>query len=186
MSTDNLAARAGRWSARHRRTAVLGWLAFVIAAAVGGGSIGLNTFVRQENGPGESGRADQAIYDAFPYSAGGQQGHLEGLLGFESTGMITSWLPLFPIVIRSTAGVVTSAAVVMVGVFAIFATLTALEFKQMGVGLAVAIVIDATIVRGVLLPAYMKLLGDWNWYFPKRLAWLPTAAPEQQLGATRV
>ena len=45
--------------------------------------------------------------------------------------------------------------------------------KQMGVGLAVAILIDATIVRGVLLPATMKLLGDWNWYLPKRLGWLP-------------
>ena len=61
--------------------------------------------------------------------------------------------------IRSTAGVVTSAAIVMVAVFAIFATLSSLEFKQMGVGLAAAILIDATIVRAVLLPAAMKLLG---------------------------
>ena len=61
--------------------------------------------------------------------------------------------------IKSTAGVVTSAAVVMVAVFAIFATLGMLEMKQMGVGLAAAILIDATIVRGVLLPATMKLLG---------------------------
>jgi uncharacterized membrane protein YdfJ with MMPL/SSD domain len=76
--------------------------------------------------------------------------------------------------IKQTAGVVTSAAVVMVAVFAIFATLSSLEFKQMGVGLAVAIAIDATIVRGVLLPATMKLLGDWNWYLPSRLSWLPS------------
>jgi len=62
--------------------------------------------------------------------------------------------------IRSTAGVSTSAAVVMVAVFAIFATLRAVEFKQMGVGLAVAVLVDATIVRGVLLPATTKLLGD--------------------------
>jgi uncharacterized membrane protein YdfJ with MMPL/SSD domain len=75
--------------------------------------------------------------------------------------------------IKSTAGVVTSAAAVMVAVFAIFATLSMLEFKQMGVGLAVAVLIDATIVRAVLLPATMKLLGDWNWYLPKRLNWLP-------------
>ena len=68
---------------------------------------------------------------------------------------------------------VTSAAIVMVAVFAIFATLSATEFKQMGVGLAAAILIDATIVRAVLLPATMKLLGDWNWYLPKRLRWLP-------------
>ena len=75
--------------------------------------------------------------------------------------------------IRSTAGVVTSAAVVMVGVFAVFATLSMLMFKQFGVGLATAILIDATIVRGVLLPASMKLLGDWNWYVPRWLHWLP-------------
>ena len=76
--------------------------------------------------------------------------------------------------IRATAGTVTSAAVVMVAVFAIFATLSALDFKQMGVGLSVAILLDATIVRAVLLPATMKLLGGWNWYLPKRLEWLPT------------
>ena len=71
--------------------------------------------------------------------------------------------------IKSTAGVVTSAAVVMVAVFSIFGTLSMLLFKQFGVGLATAILIDATIVRGVLLPASMKLLGDWNWYMP---SWL--------------
>jgi uncharacterized membrane protein YdfJ with MMPL/SSD domain len=131
----------------------------------------------------------------------------EGLLGFKSTGGITSWLPLFLFVIlfglsmdyhvfilsrvreafdrgmktedavahgiKSTAGVVTSAAFVMVAVFAIFASLGALEFKQLGVGLAAAILIDATIVRAVLLPATMKLLGDWNWYLPRGLHWLP-------------
>ena len=75
--------------------------------------------------------------------------------------------------IKSTAGVVTSAAIVMVAVFAIFATLSMLFFKQFGVGLAAAILIDATIVRGVLLPATMKLLGDWNWYLPRWLQWLP-------------
>ena len=75
--------------------------------------------------------------------------------------------------IRSTAGVVTSAAVVMVCVFAVFATLSMLFFKQFGVGLAAAILIDATIVRGVLLPATMKLLGERNWYLPAWLEWLP-------------
>jgi len=75
--------------------------------------------------------------------------------------------------IKSTAGVVTSAAIVMVAVFAIFMTLSMLFFKQFGVGLAAAVLIDATIVRGVLLPATMKLLGDWNWYLPKWLEWLP-------------
>ncbi len=72
--------------------------------------------------------------------------------------------------IRDTAGVVTSAAIVMVAVFGIFATLSMVEFKQMGVGLALAVLIDATIIRAVLLPATMKLLGDWNWYLPRRLA----------------
>ena len=64
----------------------------------------------------------------------------------------------------------------MVAVFAIFATLALLDFKQMGVGLAVAVLIDATIVRAVLLPATMKLLGDWNWYLPRWLEWLPHVA----------
>jgi uncharacterized membrane protein YdfJ with MMPL/SSD domain len=75
--------------------------------------------------------------------------------------------------IKSTAGVVTSAALVMVCVFAVFATLSIPFFKQFGVGLAAAILVDATIVRGVLLPATMKLLGEWNWYLPRWLQWLP-------------
>jgi RND superfamily putative drug exporter len=81
--------------------------------------------------------------------------------------------------IKSTAGVVTSAAIVMVAVFAIFGTLSMLLFKQFGVGLATAILIDATIVRGVLLPASMKLLGEWNWYLPKWLQWLPRLGPSE-------
>jgi len=136
-----------------------------------------------------------------------QHGWGKGILGFESTAGIDSFLPIFMFVIlfglsmdyhvfiisrmreaydrgmsteeavtygiRTTAGVVTSAAIVMVCVFAVFATLSMLIFKQFGVGLAAAILIDATIVRAVLLPATMKLLGDWNWYLPKWLEWLP-------------
>ena len=75
--------------------------------------------------------------------------------------------------IVATAGTVTSAAIVMVAVFSIFATLTILDMKEMGIGLAVAILIDATIVRAILLPAAMKLLGDRNWYLPSSLGWLP-------------
>ncbi|HET7450855.1 MAG TPA: MMPL family transporter [Gaiellaceae bacterium] len=75
--------------------------------------------------------------------------------------------------IKSTAGVVTSAAIVMVCVFSIFATLSTPFFKQFGIGLAAAILIDATVVRAVLLPATMKLLGNWNWYLPRWLEWLP-------------
>ena len=79
--------------------------------------------------------------------------------------------------IKSTAGVVTSAAIVMVAVFAVFIALSMLFFKQFGVGVAAAVLIDATIVRGVLLPASMQLLGEWNWYVPRWLAWLPQLEP---------
>jgi uncharacterized membrane protein YdfJ with MMPL/SSD domain len=80
--------------------------------------------------------------------------------------------------IRRTASTVTSAAIVMVAVFGIFASLRTLDIKQLGVGLAVAVLIDATIIRGVLLPATMKLLGDWNWYLPRWLEWLPRVSGE--------
>ncbi|MDY0815184.1 MMPL family transporter [Kitasatospora purpeofusca] len=75
--------------------------------------------------------------------------------------------------IRSTAGVVTSAAVIMVAVFAVFGTLSMQAMKQMGIGLAVAVLIDATIIRAVLLPSVMTLLDERNWYLPRWLAWLP-------------
>jgi RND superfamily putative drug exporter len=146
-----------------------------------------------------------------------QEGNLESLLGFESTGAVVSWLPLFLFVllfglsmdyhvfilsrvreahdsglptveavsrgIRSTASVVTAAAVVMIAVFAIFATLSSVIFKQFGVGLAIAVLIDATIIRGVLLPATMTLLGDWNWYLPRWLQWLPQIGIGERAGA---
>jgi uncharacterized membrane protein YdfJ with MMPL/SSD domain len=136
-----------------------------------------------------------------------QDGRFEGLLDYESTGYVVSWLLLLLFVllfgismdyhvfilsrireaydrgvkneeavahgIKTTAGVVTAAAVIMVAVFGVFATLSTIEMKQMGVGLATAILIDGTIVRAVLLPATMKLLGDWNWYLPRWLEWLP-------------
>jgi uncharacterized membrane protein YdfJ with MMPL/SSD domain len=88
--------------------------------------------------------------------------------------------------VKVTAGVVTSAAMVMVFVFAIFGTLQILFLKQFGVGLAAAILIDATIIRALLLPASMKLLGDWNWYLPKWLEWLPRLEHEKGLGAPPV
>jgi uncharacterized membrane protein YdfJ with MMPL/SSD domain len=80
--------------------------------------------------------------------------------------------------IKGTASVVTAAAIVMVGVFAVFATLTSIEFKEFGVGLAVAVLLDATLVRAVLLPAAMKMLGDWNWYLPEWLDWIPRVGVE--------
>ena len=83
--------------------------------------------------------------------------------------------------IKSTAGVITSAAAVMVVTFAAFATGSSQDMKQLGVGLAVAILIDATIVRAVLLPASMKLLGSRNWYLPKRLNWLPKFEHEAEV-----
>jgi RND superfamily putative drug exporter len=79
--------------------------------------------------------------------------------------------------IRTTAGVVTSAALVMVAVFGSFALASDQLAKQIGIGLAVAILIDATIIRAVLLPATMKLLGARNWYLPQRLGWLPKLEP---------
>jgi RND superfamily putative drug exporter len=136
-----------------------------------------------------------------------QHSWAKGLLGFDYSGGVMAWLPVFLFVIlfglsmdyhvfilsrireaydggmsteqaishgiKTTAGVVTSAAVVMVFVFSIFGTLSLIMMKQFGVGLATAVLIDATIVRGVLLPATMKLLGDWNWYLPRWLGWLP-------------
>ena len=143
-----------------------------------------------------------------------QHGWGKSLLGFEYTGGVMAFLPVFMFVIlfglsmdyhvfilsrvreafdrgmktddavsygiRTTAGVVTSAAIVMVFVFAIFGTLSMLMLKQFGVGLAVAVLIDATIIRAVLLPAAMKLLGDWNWYLPRWLEWLPRVAHETE------
>ncbi|MFC8666676.1 MMPL family transporter [Streptomyces sp. NPDC057199] len=75
--------------------------------------------------------------------------------------------------ISRSAGVVTSAAVVMVAVFSVFGTLSAIDYKMVGVGLATAVLIDATIVRGILLPASLALFGDASWKLPSRLAWLP-------------
>ena len=143
-----------------------------------------------------------------------QWGWGESILGFQSTGGITSWVPPFLFVvlfglsmdyhvfilsrvreavdsgmkttdavahgIRSTAGVVTSAAIVMVAVFSIFGTLTQVSMKQLGVGLAFAVLLDATIVRGVLLPTTMTLLGEANWWLPRWLRWLPQLAVEKQ------
>jgi uncharacterized membrane protein YdfJ with MMPL/SSD domain len=149
-----------------------------------------------------------------------QNGWGKGLLGFDYTGGVISFLPVFLFVIlfglsmdyhvfilsrvreaydrgmktedavahgiKSTAAVVTSAALVMVGVFSIFGTLSMLFLKEFGVGMAAAVLIDATIVRAVLLPATMKLLGDWNWYLPRWLEWLPTLEhePKPRVSAT--
>ena len=81
--------------------------------------------------------------------------------------------------IRLTAGQITSAAAIMVGVFGTFALARDLNGQQFGVGLGVAVLIDATIIRSVLLPASMKLLGDWNWYLPRWLDWLPKVGSEE-------
>jgi uncharacterized membrane protein YdfJ with MMPL/SSD domain len=83
--------------------------------------------------------------------------------------------------IKSTAGVVTSAAIVMVGVFSMFALSPEAAMQQLGIGLGAAVLIDATIIRGILLPATMKLLGDLNWYLPSKLGWLPKVATEPEV-----
>jgi putative drug exporter of the RND superfamily len=80
--------------------------------------------------------------------------------------------------ITRTAGTVTSAAVIMVAVFGLFASLSMIMMQQMGFGLAIAVLIDATVVRAVLVPSTMRLLGDWNWYLPSWLDWLPSLSPE--------
>jgi uncharacterized membrane protein YdfJ with MMPL/SSD domain len=130
-----------------------------------------------------------------------QEGHLHSLLGFQSTGSIITWMPLFlftvlfglsidyhvfivsrirelvlrgvptdeavAVGIRTTASTVTSAAAVMIAVFAIFALTRTIMLKELGVGLAVAVLVDATVIRGVLLPAVMTALGERNWYLPR-------------------
>jgi putative drug exporter of the RND superfamily len=73
----------------------------------------------------------------------------------------------------------------MVAVFGSFALASDQLAKQIGVGLAAAILIDATIIRAILLPASMKLLGRRNWYLPKRLSWLPTFEHEQEAAPAR-
>ncbi len=85
--------------------------------------------------------------------------------------------------IAGSAGVVTSAAMIMVAVFSIFATLSVIDFKMFGIGMAAAVLIDATIVRGILLPAVMTLLGERNWYLPRWLARLPGLRPEAAIWA---
>ena len=80
--------------------------------------------------------------------------------------------------IKMTAGQITSAAAITAGIFGTFALGRNVDMQQMGIGLGVAILIDATVIRSVLLPASMKLLGDRNWYLPKWLDWLPKATIE--------
>ena len=135
-----------------------------------------------------------------------QDGRFQGLLGYQGSGAITPWVPLFLFTflfgismdyhvfilsrirelrrrgettpraitagIASSAGVVSSAALIMLAVFSIFIGMGQVELKMLGVGLAAAILLDATIVRGILLPAAMTLLGDRCWYLPGRA---PTA-----------
>jgi putative drug exporter of the RND superfamily len=88
--------------------------------------------------------------------------------------------------ITGSAGVVTSAAVVMVAVFSIFATLSTIDMKQLGIGLAAAILLDATLIRAVVLPATMTLLGKANWWAPRFMRpagrhTAPVAPPEPEL-----
>ena len=136
-----------------------------------------------------------------------QEGIGVGLLGFQESAVIESWLPLFLFAIlfglsmdyhvfllsrikerydethdnaasvahglRSAAGIITGAALIMVAVFGGMASGDLVVFQQVGFGLAIAIILDATIIRTVLVPASMALLGDWNWYLPAWLEWLP-------------
>ncbi|MDQ3964037.1 MAG: MMPL family transporter, partial [Actinomycetota bacterium] len=80
---------------------------------------------------------------------------------------------------RTTGGLITGAAAIMVAVFGGFAAGDLVPLQQFGFGLATAVLIDATIVRSVLVPASMKLLGDRNWYLPRWLSWLPNLSVER-------
>jgi putative drug exporter of the RND superfamily len=106
----------------------------------------------------------------------GNARRLTGVAGRWSAGhpwtAIAAWIGA----VVATAGVVTAAAVVMVFVFLTFATLSMVQLKEMGVGLAVAVLLDATVVRAVLLPTVMKLLGPRDWYLPRWLGWLPRSS----------
>jgi RND superfamily putative drug exporter len=84
--------------------------------------------------------------------------------------------------VGSTARIITGAALIMVAVFGGFAAGQMVMFQQMGFGLGVAVLLDATIVRSVLVPATMRLLGDRNWYLPRRLEWLPDLRVEPARG----
>jgi RND superfamily putative drug exporter len=143
-----------------------------------------------------------------------QEGVGTGLLGFQKSPVIESWLPLFLFAIlfglsmdyhvfllsrikerydetgdntasvrhglRQTASIITGAALIMVAVFGGMASGDLVIFQQVGFGLAVAIILDATIIRMVLVPASMELLGDWNWYLPHWLEWLPDVHVESR------
>jgi uncharacterized membrane protein YdfJ with MMPL/SSD domain len=84
--------------------------------------------------------------------------------------------------VASTARIITGAALIIVAVFSGFARGDLIMFQQMGFGVAIALLIDATIIRSVVLPSVMKLLGDWNWYLPRWLEWLPRLEVEAPAG----
>jgi RND superfamily putative drug exporter len=146
-----------------------------------------------------------------------QKGVGAGLLGYQQSGAIDAWIPLFLFTVlfglsmdyhvfllsrirerydqtgdnseavayglRSTAGLITGAALIMVAVFGAFSSGNLVMFQQVGFGLAVAILLDATIIRSVLVPATMRLLGNANWYMPPVLRWLPDLRVEREASA---
>ena len=126
-----------------------------------------------------------------------QDGYPADFLGITPSGVIESWVPLFIFTrikeardrgldsraavakgIAVTAGTITSAASIMVVVFGVFVTLKFAFIQQLGLGLAIAVFIDATIIQSILLPASMTLLGDWNWWMPRLLDWIPRVTIE--------
>jgi RND superfamily putative drug exporter len=88
--------------------------------------------------------------------------------------------------ISVTSGTITSAASIMVVVFSVFVTFKFVFIQQLGLGLAVAVFVDATLIRSVLLPATMTLLGDWNWWLPRWLGWLPHVTIEGTSGEPEI
>jgi uncharacterized membrane protein YdfJ with MMPL/SSD domain len=87
--------------------------------------------------------------------------------------------------VASTARIITGAALIIVAVFSGFARGDLIMFQQMGFGVAVALLLDATVIRSVVLPSVMKLLGEWNWYLPRWLEWLPRLRVEGSTGPAR-
>lgn len=178
-------SRIAYWSAVHRWLILLASAIVIVLALLSIVFVGAD--IRDDSGGvGESGLGADLVQDRFNSAPADPQEdgrtRREGVI-FSNPSLDASD-PLFrdTVVavatgIRLTAGQITSAAAVMVGVFAAFATSRILGLQQFGLGLAVAVFIDATVIRVILLPASMKLLGKWNWYLPAWLDWLPRVTP---------
>ena len=178
-SARRLTGTVGRWSASHPWTAIAAWLGAVAVLLVAGHLAG----ALLQWGWGQSLLGFTSVHSVaswlplflFVVLFGLSMDYHVFILSrireaYDRTGRTEVAVASG---IKTTAGVVTAAAVVMVFVFLTFATLSMIQLKEMGVGLAVAVLLDATVVRALLLPATMRLLGPRNWHLPRWLGWLP-------------